>query len=480
MKPITLIAICLAALFLVEPVLADDDAELRKQMEELTKEVKGLRERVKELEGEPAPEAVNIEEGSIGEAIQQMAGSNVDAPRTTTLVIGGQVRVQPLWYSNRDLDSQTSDALEFVILRTRIHFDFDIAETLRAFVEIQDSRVFGEEGGVLAALEGLDLLQGFVDFRNIFGDGWLLRIGRQRMSYGAQRVISDLDWHPVGRAWDGVWLEYETETVDARLFLTRIDENLLGSGVSEEEDFYGIYSTFDVGEVDKVSGYLLYRRNMDEDDNVGEDGENGKEKLWSLGGRYFGKSSGWQYDVEAVYQFGDFANDSISAWMFEARGGYTCEGSDWKPTILASFIYASGDDDPTDGDRNTYDQLYTFSHYYLGYIDFVGRRNILSPMLRLQGRPSDEWIVSLDTHVFWLDTVNDSLYNAVGKAVRTDPTGEADSFVGWEIDLHAKWIVSKNLKLWFGYSHFFAGSFYEDTGTSDDADFVFIQITVDF
>ena len=243
MKPIALIAVCLAALFIVEPVLADEDAELRRQMEELTKEVKGLRERVTELEGEPAPEAVNIEEGSIGEAIQQMAGSNVDAPRTTTLVIGGQIRVQPLWYSNRDLDSQTSDALEFVILRTRIHLDFDIAETLRAFVEIQDSRTFGEEGGVLAALEGLDLLQGFVDFRNIFGDGWLLRVGRQRMSYGAQRVISDLDWSPVGRAWDGVWLEYETETVDARLFLTRIDENLLTTGVSEEEDFYGIGSS---------------------------------------------------------------------------------------------------------------------------------------------------------------------------------------------------------------------------------------------
>ena len=42
------------------------------------------------------------------------------------------------------------------------------------------------------------------------------------------------------------------------------------------------------------------------------------------------------------------------------------------PTFWAYYDYASGDSDPTDGRSHTFNDLYPFGHYYLGWIDQVG------------------------------------------------------------------------------------------------------------
>ena len=52
--------------------------------------------------------------------------------------------------------------------------------------------------------------------------------------------------------------------------------------------------------------------------------------------------------------------------------------------------------------------------------------------------------------------------------------------MGAEIDLHVKVKIDKTFSVWAGYCHFFAGEFLDDTGSDDDADFFFVQLTVNF
>ena len=47
-------------------------------------------------------------------------------------------------------------------------------------------------------------------------------------------------------------------------------------------------------------------------------------------------------------------------------------------------------------------------------------------------------------------------------------------------DLHAKVKIEKHFNIWFGWSHFFAGDYMSDTGSSDDADFLFLQMALNF
>ena len=55
-----------------------------------------------------------------------------------------------------------------------------------------------------------------------------------------------------------------------------------------------------------------------------------------------------------------------------------------------------------------------------------------------------------------------------------------DSHVGSEIDITLKHSLNKKWVLVGGYSHFFAGGYTEDTGTSNDADYFFLMTKISF
>ena len=56
----------------------------------------------------------------------------------------------------------------------------------------------------------------------------------------------------------------------------------------------------------------------------------------------------------------------------------------------------------------------------------------------------------------------------------------ADSFVGTELDLIATWKPLKQFGFQVGYSRFFTGDYVQDTGPSSDANFGYVQATVEF
>ena len=74
-------------------------------------------------------------------------------------------------------------------------------------------------------------------------------------------------------------------------------------------------------------------------------------------------------------QTGSLGADSVQAWAghWQLRAG--------APTrvplgLTGEYNYASGDADPTDGTRGTFDQLYPTGHDKYGLADQVGWRNI--------------------------------------------------------------------------------------------------------
>ena len=72
----------------------------------------------------------------------------------------------------------------------------------------------------------------------------------------------------------------------------------------------------------------------------------------------------------------------------------------------------------------------------------------------------------------WQAEDADALYNAGGGLVRAGGLGVEDD-VGAELDLTIKYKFDRHLTGLLGYSHFFAGDFIEESGTSDDIGFVY-------
>lgn len=106
-------------------------------------------------------------------------------------------------------------------------------------------------------------------------------------------------------------------------------------------------------------------------------------------------------------------------------------------------------------------------------------QNINNYRFQLAASPHKRIELQIDYHLIYLDTPKDNLYSAGGTIKKATVAG-ADGYVGGELDLLTKLKVTDFCGMLVGYSHFFAGQFLSDTGTSDDADYFYVQTTLNF
>lgn len=461
--------------------------------EELLQRVAQLESRVVSQDAKIASLEMQVEgqsdihgETELARAISKVGASHdevnpiVSPTRSNRLLIGGQFRLRGEFNSRQNYGARINDDLDRVIQRTRIHFDFDVVTNVRAFVQIQDSRLWGEEGSTLGDLQGLDIHQAYVDFENVFDLPVTVRVGRQELSYGGQRLVSPLDWHPVGRSWDGVKAWYKGESIQIDMFVTDIVEaSLTPNGDAHDDDiFAGLYLTANVAESHTLDAYIFYR-NFQGSRFTSESGSPGELEDGTAGFRFVGAASGFDYSAEGVLQFGDRAGDDVFAYAWVLTLGYRFSDS-WKTRVGVEWTFASGDDDPTDGDYETFDPLFPFGHAYQGYNDLFAWRNGHDFVVKVETSPTKDLWFQLAGHMFRLDSETDAWYNAAGLPIRRMTAGGVDKDVGFEIDAHFKYKLNPATALWVGWSHFFAGEFVEDTGKSPDSDFFYFQMTVNF
>lgn len=473
-----------------------------------------LKEEVKTLKDEL--KSVKVMKAEVAPAIT----GNVYSELARKIKIGGQLRMRhESWYTFFPSFSGAggSSHVDYTLLRTRVNVDADINDYLRAFVELQDSRVFGEEGSTVAGSEGttadteggFDLLQGFTEIKSLAPVSSALSdisvlVGRWRLNYGKERIIGPLDWSNIGRSWDGSrvrWSGKNGTYVDA--FVTQVNEDPNYSKVVDKDEiFWGVYShlTFAKGIVDEIEPYFLGRNTTANRSFFGIPGATLEtENRYTAGIRVAGEPTvlpGLDYDAEANYQFGNVivsgSNFDIQdAYSIFASAGYTCKNIAWTPRIGGKFSFATGDDDSSDDETNTFDQMYPTGHAHLGYIDLVGRQNIFDYELNLSAKPTQKWLLNVDYHWFELDQEEDLWYGVGGTANGgwTGVGSKPDEELGQEIDITAKYAMFKNFSVTFGYSHFFIGDFIEDdnvetmSGSSfgdTDADWFYIMTVLNF
>jgi hypothetical protein len=419
------------------------------------------------------------------------------------ITLGGQIRTRaeyrdPTSYLNTVAATRSDDLF---LTRIRLNFKFSVTDDIDVFVQPQDQRNWGQEPSVLYDDKNLDLHQGFVEVRNLFGEPLSIKAGRMELSYGDQRLVSPLDWSNIARAWDGAKIRYAPKDWWIEGFYTVIRDPFsptpagttaplsnaptAANGAAHDQDFLGVYFSY-VGIADHEFDVYGFFREI-------QDGSAASELApavpagdlidRTIGARFKGKHFGFDYTGEAMSQTGHAATDQIHAYAYAATLGYSFDMG-WKARIGVEYDFASGDRNPTDGKRETFDPLFPFGHYYQGFADTFGFKNGKDLALLLKVAPTDTLSVHLDVHQFWLSTDRDAWYNFAGAPLRRDATGLSSTRVGFETDLHARLAVGKFVKFWGGWSHFFAGSFVRQTatpaGTDTDMNWFFLQMTVDF
>lgn len=400
------------------------------------------------------------------------------------LSIGGRTRARFEAWDNFGFGAPANDSDEFLLWRAFLHADFHLGENLRVFVEGKTAQSTDRDlpgGRRTLDVDSLELQQAFADITfDLSGSATLtLRPGRQELLFGKQRLVSPLPWGNTLRHWDGVSAIYKRDGFKAHAFWTEFvpTDKYRFNTADTERDFYGLYTTTAIEEID--GGLDLYYLGF-HNQSVAFNGTAGDEERHTLGGRLFGKFGDglFDYDLEGAYQFGEVGAGDVSAYFIAAQLGFTPEDIDWNPRFYVGFDYASGDDSPG-GDVETFNQLFPLGHAYFGFIDTVGRQNIIDASTGVRFKPTDKLTAGVDAHFFFRAEESDALYNAGGGVVRA-PGGSTSNEVGAEIDLTLNYQLNRNTTIGAGYSHFFPGEFIEETGEGDAIDFFYTQIIITF
>jgi hypothetical protein len=399
------------------------------------------------------------------------------------LSLGGEARVR--WESWNNFGFAPANDDDFGLFRLRLHGDLHLTESFRVFVEGKSSLSTDRSlpGGRRTLDEDTaDLQNAFIDVARPMGDTRLtLRGGRQELLFGKQRLVSPLDWSNTRRTWDGgdvIWTGAKGR-LDA--FVTQVVpvQKYEFNDTNSDDQFWGLYGT-GTCPLTKL-GADIYYLGLDRETGVYDSGS-GHEVRHTVGLRLGGKikDTNADVDLEGGYQFGSFGGADIEAFFVASQVGYTFPDLVAAPRVYLGFDYASGDDDPADGDLQTFNQLYPLAHAYLGYIDVVGRQNVMDFSQGLVAWPvSKKTLVKLENHILSRAETSDALYNAGGGIVRSGASGGSRE-LGDELDVTIKHQLDRHTAVWLGYSHFFAGDFIRESGSADDIDFAYATIQYTF
>jgi len=402
------------------------------------------------------------------------------------LSFGGQARARVEYFNQFQWGaSQPEQSDAYLLSRLRLSADLHVTPYFRMYVEGKSAlvpvnrKLQGDNS--TAFYDQNSLFNGFADIMIPFGEqaNVTLRGGRQELLFGSQRLVGPGDYTEVPHTFDGVQTIVQIGGWTVTPFWTQaviVGKYNINTSTTDHL-LFGIYGT--------APAHLL-PMNLDlyylgaDNTAAAFNGTSGLEKRHTLGLRTWGKigQTNWDFELEGAGQFGTVGSGNISAGMFTGVLGYTLPVKDLSPRAYLEFDYASGDPKPG-GNVGTFNQLFPNGHAYLGYIDYIGRQNIISSSGGISVTPLRDLTLTLQQYFFWRASIADSIYNKSSAIIRA-ANGTTARYVGAETDLFANYNFTRHLQGYTGYSYFFPGGFIHKTGPHKASNFYYAQLQYTF
>jgi hypothetical protein len=370
--------------------------------------------------------------------------------------LGGQIR--PRFEYRNPTSAGTRDA--FTSMRIRASLAAELDGGVNVFVQLQDVRLFGEEEHTLLdfSADGLDLHQGYLEVVAPIDETLRVRVGREELNLGGQRLVGAVGWSQPGRSFDGARVAAGAGSAGVQLFGYRLQQ---ATSTNHDHDaiFAGAYGDIDLSGA-TLEPYGLYNnRRSDEPTSQG-----------TVGARVHGERSNIRYRAEGSYQFGRRAGSNVTAFVLGARLGTTLAGG--LASVTLWYDYLSGDNDPNDGTSKVFDTLFATNHKFYGFADLfldiplhTGGLGLQDLALKGSIRPWDPFTASLAIHSF---------RTAAQGSLTTRRLGE-------EIDVTLAHRYSTNLRVSGGLAYVFQGAGLSELGRLDrDMVWTYLMLDVTF
>lgn len=396
------------------------------------------------------------------------------------LDLGGQLRARAEGYSNAGFRPDNSD--QYVLTRILLSARVQPTRTTSLFAEGMDARAPGKNKTPAGAP-----FRDHADLRQLYfqigadNSPNMVRAGRLELGFGDGRLVGSLPWANTARTFDGARAAFGGPgyRVDAfassvvKIEQHRFDRNVPGN------NFFGVYGSFTkLVPKNAVEPFFFWRR---QSGLTGEAGVPGTMNFGTLGVRAVGKlASSFDYDIQMAAQNGALGDESIRAWAGHWLLGYAVANATLTPRLFAEYNQASGDENPTDNKKGTFDQLYPTGHDKYGLTDLVGWQNMKHLRTGLELSMFKGWNAATRYSRYWLADAHDALYNGGGAVLARSPTGVAGTDVGQEADIIASGKLRPGIGLSAGLGYFMPGRFLRNTTPGKPYTYPYAMLTYDF
>ncbi len=380
----------------------------------------------------------------------------------------------------------------------------------------------------------------YVLIRNLADiQGLSVKAGRQYVIFGNHSLFGHFDWANTGYSHDGIMFAYQTKAFDSYLGWFRNSETdiaqaapvgSLGGNVAGTNTGGSRAGTPDGGgdadmfifynQIKNIPGilfepyYVLYSNNLSENSNAAQGlgtAKHANQLRHMIGQRTELRKGNWDAIAETAWQFGRMSdglcngpgglcdnqrNVHINAWALRSWLGYTVYENKMKPRLAVGFDYASGDGNancaanttaaPQAGygcrSGNTFENFFPTNHIHMGYMDVQAWKNMWSPQVNFQFRPSARDHFEIWYSNFNLASARDNWYRGAQGVYVFSKANNTANHIGDEFDFTwTRMFADGKVAFQATYGYLFSGSYIRDNlGTNSDQSWGFVQLWMNF
>jgi len=348
-----------------------------------------------------------------------------------------------------------------------VHFDVHYGTHVRSFVELKSGLNSYRIGGPRPIDEKkLDFQAAFLEVGTGDDRNWIkFRAGRQEMEYGSGRLIDVREGPNVRLSFDGFKVRAGVGSWQIDGFAMRPDLDNFGFLDNAPNHAVGFWGVYGVRPLKKNLTLDTYYLGLDRKSATFNRGT-GQEVRHSIGAglsRTIAQTKpGWDFDYEALWQFGSFGSANIRAWTVATETGYRLPTLPLKPRFSVKADISSGDN-PRTNTLGTFNPLFPKGNYFgvlattgPGPINFIDVHPHVETALPQNVTVSVDWIFQ------WRESLQDGVYAVPGFLII--PAGKSDArFVGNRPGTEVHWQANRHLWFQADYGIFYAGKFVKES-----------------
>jgi len=391
--------------------------------------------------------------------------------------LSGDIRIRGFYLSDAGCagTDQVSGSSQFIVQRTRVCVEADLADHVLAVVTLKSEGCWGQTSSDNAGRAwGVGVSEAYVQLRELFYTPATLKAGRQYLNYGSGLILSSANQNysfDAGR----LVLDYHPLVIDVVAAQLNNQQTASPNSLRGQTDLLFVNAKYDGGDsmVKAVEAYFGW---MPQDGDWANstatantiDPKQSSPSPIIIGLRTdLAPTENLKASLEGTYELGNSGFDGtcpgqISAWLAKAAVKYSPKGVSMNPTINASYTFTTGGG--ANG-RNSFVPFFDDADGYNGYLFAPQLSNIQIFNLGGSIKPCANTTLALQGYYYLKTDKKVNVYsnnnmdfggpgfaNAATQAYAPNEVGARE--IGWEIDSIIGYDYSNDVRCQLVYAAF--------------------------